>query len=48
MGNNSGSSECGEYELEACKSNDLRVGNRLHLSAFYKDSLANHSYLALL
>lgn len=48
MGNNSGSSECGVYELEAHKSNALRVGNRLHLSAFYKGSLANHSYLALL
>lgn len=36
MANNSGSLECGEYELEACKLNDLRVGNTLHLSALDK------------
>lgn len=43
MGNNSGSLECGEDELEACKSSDLRVANVLHLSAFDKGSLANQS-----
>lgn len=48
MGNNSGSWECGEYELEACKLNDLRIGNTLHLCAFDEDSLANCSWLALL
>lgn len=48
MGNNSGSLECGEYELEANKLSELRVGNTLHLSAFDKGSLANCSGLAVL
>lgn len=45
MGNNSGSLECGEYELEVSKWSDLRVGNMLHLSAFDKGILANCSGL---
>lgn len=48
MGNNSGSLECGEYELEASKLSDLRVGNTLHLSSFDKGRLGNCSGLASL